>query len=139
MDVAQGGFDLAIRIAKAPAPSRIVRRIVASRVIVCAAPAYIEARGRPVHPSDVAAHECIGFAPLFRGREWRFGGREGDVVVLVAPRVPCTTSASLRAAALAGAGLVALPSWAVAVEIAERRLLRLLADWETPESGIDAV
>lgn len=38
-----------------------------------------------------------------------------------------------------GAGLVALPLWAVAAEIAQGRLVRVLGGWETPESGVYAV
>lgn len=139
VDLVEGGFDLAIRIAMAPEPSLIVRRIAASRVILCATPGYLAARSEPVHPRDIAAHATIGYAPLFWSREWRFRGPEGDVAVPVTPRMFCSTSGSLRAAALAGAGLVALPFWAVAEEIGDGRLLRVLAGWETPESGIFAV
>lgn len=139
VDLVDGGFDLAIRIAMAPEPSLIVRRIATSRVILCATPGYLAARGEPVHPRDIAVHDTIGYAPLFWSREWRFRGPEGDIVVPVTPRMLCSTSGSLRAAALAGAGLVALPFWAVAGEIGDGRLLRVLAGWETPESGIFAV
>lgn len=139
VDLVEGGFDLAIRIAMAPEPSLIVRRIAVSRVVICASPEYLAAQGVPAHPRDVAQRATIGFAPLFWSREWRFRGPEGDLSVGVTPRMLCSTSTSLRAAGLAGAGLVALPFWAVAAEIGDGRLVRVLANWETPESGVYAV
>lgn len=139
VDLVGMGFDLAIRIAMAPSPNLIVRRIATSRVVICAAPEYLAARGAPAHPSDVSGHECIGYAPLFWAREWRFRGPEGELTAPVTPRMLLATATSLRAAALAGAGLVALPLWAVAAEVADGRLTRVLSGWETPESGVYAV
>jgi DNA-binding transcriptional LysR family regulator len=139
VDLVEHGFDLAIRIAMAPSPNLIVRRIATSQVLICASPEYLADHGAPAHPRDVSSHRCVGYAPLFWAREWRFHGSEGDLVVPVAPRMLLATATSLRAAALAGAGLVALPFWAIAAEIADGRLLRVLGDWETPESGVYAV
>jgi DNA-binding transcriptional LysR family regulator len=139
VDLVEGGFDLAIRITGAPDPSLIVRRIATSRVVIVAAPAYLAARGAPGHPRDVAAHDCVGYAPIFWGREWRFRGAEGAVTVPVEPRLLCSSSPQLRAAALEGAGLTTLPFWAVADALADGRLVEVLGDWETPESGVYAV
>jgi DNA-binding transcriptional LysR family regulator len=139
VDLVEAGFDLAIRIALDPDPGLIVRRLGSSRVIVVAAPGYLAAAGTPGHPSDVTRHRLIGFAPVFWGREWRFRGPEGPVVVPVAPAFLTRATATLRQAALEGFGLAALPDWAVTAEIAEGRLVRVLDGWTTPEAGIYAV
>jgi LysR family transcriptional regulator, regulator for bpeEF and oprC len=139
LDLVQHGFDLTIRIAIDPDPGLIVRRLGTSRVIVVAAPAYLAAAGNPGHPHEVTRHRLIGFAPVFWGREWRFREPEGPVVVPVEPALLTHATASLRQAALDGFGLAALPDWAVARELAEGRLQRVLSDWTTPEAGIYAV
>lgn len=138
-DLVQHGLDLTIRIAVDPDPGLIVRRLGTSRVIVVASPAYLAAAGQPGHPHEVTRHRLIGFAPVFWGREWRFRGPEGPVVVPVEPVLLTHATASLRQAALDGLGLAALPDWAVARELAEGRLQRVLSDWTTPEAGIYAV
>lgn len=139
LDLVQHGFDLTIRIAIDPDPGLIVRRLGTSQVIVVASPAYLAAAGHPGHPNEVTRHRLIGFAPVFWGREWRFRGPEGQVVVPVEPVLLTHATASLRQAALDGFGLAALPDWAVARELAEGRLQRVLSDWTTPEAGIYAV
>jgi DNA-binding transcriptional LysR family regulator len=139
VDLIEAGFDLAIRIAVDPDPGLIVRRLGTSRVIVVASPGYLAQAGAPGHPNDVPNHRLIGFAPVFWAREWRFRGPEGAVAVPVAPALLTHATASLRQAALEGFGLAALPDWAVTREIAEGRLVRVLADWATPEAGIYAV
>jgi DNA-binding transcriptional LysR family regulator len=139
VDLVEAGFDLAIRIALDPDPGLIVRRLGTSRVVVVASPAYLAEAGEPGHPNDVTRHRLVGFAPVFWGREWRFRGPEGAVVVPVAPALLTHATASLRQAALEGFGLAALPDWAVAREREDGRLKRVLAEWETPEAGVYAV
>ncbi|MGQ0564281.1 MAG: LysR substrate-binding domain-containing protein [Gemmobacter sp.] len=139
IDLVARGFDLAIRIAIDPDPGLIVRRLGTSRPVIVAAPAYLAGAGVPGHPHDMPRHRLIGFAPVFWGREWRFRGPDGPVVVPVAPALLTHATASLRQAALDGFGLTALPDWAVTRELAEGRLVRVLADWATPEAGIYAV
>lgn len=131
----EDGFDLAVRVAEAPGPGLVVRRLATSRVVVVASPGYLAAAGVPARPEEVARHRCVGFAPLAWRDTWRVGGRE----VAVRPALLTNSAESLRAAALAGVGLVALPDWAVADALVAGRLTRVLAGFETPTSGIFAV
>jgi DNA-binding transcriptional LysR family regulator len=131
----EDGFDLAIRVAEAPDPNLVIRRIATSQVVVVAAPSYLANFGVPTHPDHIPLHRCVGFAPLY----WRDSWRLGDHEVAVRPKLLTNSAESLRAAALAGVGLVALPDWMVADALASGRLTRVLAEFETPRSGIYAV
>jgi DNA-binding transcriptional LysR family regulator len=131
----EDGFDLAIRVAEAPAPGLVVRRLATSRVVIAASPGYLAERGAPASPDEVAAHRCIGFSPLPWRDTWRIGG----VSVPVRPVLLTDNGESLRAAALAGIGLVAIPEWAVSDALAAGSLQRVLAGFDTPASGIFAV
>ncbi len=122
-----------------PDPGLIVRRIGSGRVVACAAPEYLAARGMPSHPGDLAGHALVSYARLFWEREWRFEGPEGARAVPVTPALVCSSTGSLRAAGLAGIGVIALPDWAVLADLAAGRLVRLLADWRMPGTGIYAV
>ena len=131
----EDGFDLAVRVAEAPEPGLVVRRLATSRGVVVASPGYLAASGVPTRPEEVARHRCVGFAPLAWRDTWRVGGQE----VAVRPALLTNSTESLRAAALAGVGLVALPDWAVADALVAGRLARVLAGFETPTSGVFAV
>ncbi|WP_156964130.1 LysR family transcriptional regulator [Muricoccus aerilatus] len=130
----EDGFDLAIRIAEAPAPGLVVRRLATSRVVIAASPGYLAERGTPIKAADVAAHRCIGFSPL----PWRDTWRLGENSVPVRPVLLTDNAESLRAAALAGVGLVAIPDWAVSDALASGSLQRVLQSYDTPASGIFA-
>ncbi|WPB84860.1 LysR family transcriptional regulator [Sediminicoccus rosea] len=131
----EDGFDLAIRVVETPAEGMVVRRLATSRVVIVAAPGYLAQHGAPLVPGDVAAHRCVGFAPLAWRDTWRLGGES----VPVRPVLLTDNTETLRAAALAGVGLAAVPDWAVADALAAGLLQRVLPDHRAAESGIFAV
>src|ERR1700726_3833518 len=47
VDLAEEGWDLAIRIGNLSDSTLIARRIAPCRTVICAAPAYLEVRGKP--------------------------------------------------------------------------------------------
>src|SRR3569623_2044561 len=68
VDLIAGGFDLAVRIGRLKDSSLIARKVAPVRGVVVASPAYLERRGRPQKPRDLAEHDL-----LFYGNEqWRF-------------------------------------------------------------------
>ena len=138
-DLVEGGYDLAIRVARENQPSQIVRRIGTSQVVVVASPDYLAKAGRPERPEDVTRFRCLGYSPLFWGHEWRFTGARGAVNVPVKPILLSNNAESLRAAVISGIGLAALPNWGVADLLAGGSAVRVLEDWETAEAGIFAV
>jgi DNA-binding transcriptional LysR family regulator len=129
-------FDLAIRIVETPEPTLVVRRIGTSRVIIVAAPSYLTARGTPATPSDLGHHQCVGIAAPV---PWHDRWRVGEQAVAVQPALLVSTAEALRAAAVAGIGLVPVPDWIVADALAAGQLTRVLTQYETPSSGIYAV
>lgn len=135
LKLVEEGIDLAIRIVERPEPSLVVRRIATSRVIVVAAPAYLAQHGTPARPRDIVGHRLVGFAPL----AWRDNWRLGKESVEVAPHLLTNNGESLRAAALAGLGLVPVPEWLVADALVAGQLTRVLEAYEAPPGGIYAV
>ncbi|WP_295145578.1 LysR family transcriptional regulator [uncultured Reyranella sp.] len=129
------GIDLAIRIAEKPEPSLVVRRIATSRVVIVATPGYLAQHGTPRKPRDIVGHRLIGFAPL----AWRDTWRIGTETIAVQPRLLVNNSESLRAAALSGLGLAAIPEWLIADALAAGLVSRVLPSEETPLGGIYAV
>ena len=87
-DLAEEGFDLAIRTLVPPDSSLVVRRLTPWRHILCCAPPYLERHGLPARLEDLAHHNCLRYAHYPFGDEWRFEGPDGQVAaVKVASRV----------------------------------------------------
>ena len=129
------GLDLAIRITREPEPGLVVRRIATSEPVVVASPSYLAAYGTPATPEDVTRHRCIAFAPM----HWRDSWQLGEHRVPVRPRLLTQSTESLRAAALAGLGLVVVPDWMVTDALAGGQLVRVLEAFAAPRAGIYAV
>ena len=134
-DLIDQGLDLAIRIVEKPEPRLVVRRIATSRIAIVGSPIYLAAKGTPLKPRDILHHRLIGFTPL----AWRGTWRIGKESIGVQPKVLTNNTESLRAAALAGLGLAAVPEWLVADALVTGQLTRVLGEHDTPASGIYAV
>jgi len=131
----QEGIDLAIRIAEKPEANLVVRRIATSRIVLVASPNYLAQAGSPRSPHDLLAHSLIGFEPLAWRDTWRVGGE----TLTVRPRVLSRSGESLRAAAIAGLGIAAVPDWLVADALVGGHVTRVLEGSALPRAGIFAV
>jgi DNA-binding transcriptional LysR family regulator len=133
-------LDLAIRIGVLPDSPLIVRKLAASRLMLCAARHYLARRGVPFLPADLSAHACLCFPPLWRDGHWLLVGRQGrQARVPVAASIATNSAEVLRAAALGGAGIAMLPTWAIADEVRGGALVPVLPGWLPPASTIHAV
>jgi DNA-binding transcriptional LysR family regulator len=136
VDLAEEGWDLAIRIGSLSDSSLIARRLAPFRTVVCAAPAYLKARGRPRTVQDLAEHNCLGYtlSRLTGADRWVFGAR-GEVTIEVSGNLRANNGDALRAAAIAGQGLIYQPSFVVADELRAGTLVALTLDQPTIEFG----
>ena len=71
VDLVEEGFDVAIRIGELADTSAIATRVGALRRIVVAAPAYLERRGRPKTPDELASHDIIASPASTASTRWR--------------------------------------------------------------------
>jgi DNA-binding transcriptional LysR family regulator len=129
-DLGAEGFDLALRFGEPEPSSLIVRKLLETRVVTCAAPSYIARRGRPRHPRDLAKHECILFRDPRTGRpyEWLFQRGSESITVPVSGRLCVSDSATAIEACASGLG-IAQP---LELELRHRRgpkLVPLLSRW----------
>jgi DNA-binding transcriptional LysR family regulator len=139
VDVVEGGFDLVLRIGRLADSSLVARRIARDRLVVCASPAYLAARGRPRTVRDLTEHECLHYSLVPRAAEWRFRAAVGTASVPTSGRFSTSNGTVLARAASAGLGLVVLPSFMVAAEVREGRLELVLEGQRRAEIGIFAV
>jgi DNA-binding transcriptional LysR family regulator len=122
-----------------PSDTAAVARVVATcGHVPVAAPRYLERRGAPAHPTDLAAHTCIVHdAWPSRGRgAWRFIGPDGPIEVVVAGALSADNGEAVHCAALAGHGIAFLPVQFVADDLHAQRLYRLLPAYPSESSQI---
>jgi len=139
-DLVLEGFDVALRIAsQLDASSLVARSVGGTRVLLCASSDYLDRHGRPSHPSELPAHKCLHYSLTPLGRSWELRQGNEQLRVAVMTRLEANSSLALRAAALAGTGLVRIPEFAVADDIASGRLEVVMPEWKFADLSIYAV
>jgi DNA-binding transcriptional LysR family regulator len=141
VDLVGEGYDMAIRGHVAPLKdSTLIQRVVARTAwTIAAAPDWIRTHGEPTTPEELTRFSLLYFAASGDPPQWTL--RSGDAVVQVSfePRVWSDDMASLRSSAIAGGGIVALPSYVLAPALAAGRLVELLTPWSLPVSNISVL
>jgi DNA-binding transcriptional LysR family regulator len=137
VDLIDGGFDLAVRPGPLPDSSLMSRRLGVGKFILCAAPAYVDRRGAPRRPQDLADHNCLIHAA--RESPWRFTRSDGAIAVEISGNLHSNTWAAIRGAALAGQGIALMPIIFIAEDVHEGRLTRLLPGHDAGEGVLQAV
>jgi DNA-binding transcriptional LysR family regulator len=139
IDLVDEGLDLAVRIARLPDSSLVSRRLSSTRLVLCAAPSYLQRRGAPAHPSELIAHEILAYSLMSMGDQWQFTGPEGPVSVKVRPRLWSNNGDTCIAAALQGAGIQLQPTFLIDSQLASGELVEILPQYRCAELGIYAV
>ena len=139
VDLIDEGYDLAIRISDRLDPQLVSRRLATSRVVLCASPGYLAARGTPVQPSDLAAHTVLAYSYWSGGDDWTFNGPDGRASVRVMPRIHTNSGDTCRAAALEDQGVILQPDFLVGPDLERGTLVELMPEYRSIEIGIHAV
>ena len=136
VDVIAEGFDLAIRVRFPPieASDLVMRRLDESAQCLVAAPALMTAE--IASPADLRALPSLDQARPNREHGWELHHADGQVATVPhTPRLVTDDMSVLRAAAMAGAGAVQLPTIFIWDDIRAGRLVHVLPDWR-PRAGI---
>lgn len=128
-DVVRDGFDVAIRSAALPDSSLVARKLLTNRRVVCAAPSYVERRGRPNSPEDLADHACLRLNLPSAFNQWELRSVQQ---VRLGPGFACNSIEALHAACKAGAGIAWLPMFLIGPDLEAGRLMPLLDDYRDP-------
>ncbi|WP_332848004.1 LysR family transcriptional regulator [Massilia sp. S19_KUP03_FR1] len=137
-DLVEEGFDVAIRIGNLPDSALVARALAPYRLMICAAPAYLARRGTPLHPEDLAAHECLSFSPA-AVTQWRMSDGDGAHLVAVSGRLQVNLGQALRVAALHGLGIVLQPAILLEGDVRAGRLVQLLPAFVLPSRPMNLV
>ncbi|PTE09873.1 LysR family transcriptional regulator [Mesorhizobium helmanticense] len=141
VDLIEEGIDLAVRMGDLDdSLSLAARRIYAQRSAICAAPAYLEAHGRPRSIEDLANHSVIGYGRDGIVRPWAIRHADGHLGKFVPrARLVLGHGEPMLDAALAGCGIVFLPTWLAADSLKRGELEMVLSDCLVEDIVVHAV
>jgi LysR family transcriptional regulator, regulator for bpeEF and oprC len=123
-------LDVAVRIGRLDDSSLVARKLMETRWVTVAAPAYLARRGTPQTPAELANHECIKFRSA-RGTclEWTFrrSPRGPASVLRTDGNLDADSGEAILAATLAGAGICQAMDFMVADALRDGTLVEILA------------
>jgi DNA-binding transcriptional LysR family regulator len=138
-ELAEEGYDLAIRIARELPPNMVARQLAPINRVVCATPAYFAERGVPRTPDDLRAHNCIVYTHANPDSRWRFRAGGEDVAVPVQGDLRVNDDEVIWHAVLGGAGVSLLPTFIVGNDLQAGRLQAVLTEYVPSERNLYAL
>lgn len=138
LDLLASGFDMVIHCGNLPDSSFYSKKIGDWKKIICASPAYLKKQGTPKHPQELQSHNCIDHYDNFR-QTWRFTEKNKELEIMVKGNINVNSSIDLKNLAVAGMGVVYLPSFTVHPELISGKLISVLEKYQPPKLGMYAV
>lgn len=138
-DMIEEGLDLVIRAGRIMDTSLVARRVGSVSMLIVASAAYLDKRGEPASPADLAAHDCIVFDRWPTPREWQFEGADGTTSVRVDGRFSTNSLEAVREAVLAHMGVAILPAWVLREALKDGTVRPILKRWQPPRIALHAV
>ncbi|EIM25088.1 LysR family transcriptional regulator [Microvirga lotononidis] len=127
VDLIEDRADVAIRVGPLKSSQLVARKLGESRMMLVAAPSYLDRRGMPQSPEDLARHNLLGFSFARQSNGWPFQDGNGHVSAVVPTgNAQVSDGESMRLLVLAGLGISRLSVLHVAPDIAAGRLVPVL-------------
>jgi len=130
-DMVAEGFDLAVRFGEPRTSSLVARKLLDTRILTAAAPAYLKRFGRPAQPQALSEHRCIQFRDPQSGQPfaWEFHRGAERLTVDTRGQLLVNDVGSLHSTCLAGYGVAQVMALGSELLLAEGRLVELFDDW----------
>ena len=148
VDLAGEGFDCAVRVGDFPDSSLVSVRLADNRRLCVATPAYLQRHGTPEHPNDLARFDCLTLSSD-ASQDYFSDGMTDELITELGQiselRVISRTSVMTYKGVRKPLPQIARElnawrsTWEVEQEIAEGRLVEVLAAYAAPANGIYAV
>lgn len=132
-DMITDGFDVAIRFGHPRDSTLVARRLLETRIITAAAPAYLQRYGRPKEPRDLESgdHVCIQFRDPQTGRPfpWEFHQRRKKIVFTSRGQLIVNEAGTMHSVCVAGHGIGQILELGAEQLFAQRKLVNLFPEW----------
>ncbi|MGB3166637.1 MAG: LysR substrate-binding domain-containing protein [Alteraurantiacibacter sp.] len=141
VDFVDDEIDVAIRIGEL-ADSRLLSRKLAPHKLCCfASPAYLAARGTPMHPDDLEGHETVSLRYQNTGQvmRWLFKFGKREIEILPPSGTLVDVSEALIAMLVAGGGIGIAATFIAQPYVARGELVPVLADFAVERHNVTAL
>jgi DNA-binding transcriptional LysR family regulator len=140
VDLITGRFDIALRISSLADSTLLARRMCAVRILLVAAPSYLDRHGRPEHPRELADHRGLFYTNSTLIDAWRFKHRRhGDFAVGMKTPLRVNNAEALNPALSSGMGLALQPEFLVWEHLRDGTLEIVMPDWYVPSIALHIV
>jgi DNA-binding transcriptional LysR family regulator len=128
VDVIEEGIDVAIRSGELPDSRLVARPLVPFRLLLCAAPSYLDRHGTLEAPDDLARHFGIRFRFPNSGKLQDWPLIAGSVDPTMRSMLTCNNMEALKGAATSGLGIGCMPDFLVRDALRAGKLRTVLDD-----------
>ena len=140
VDIANEGFDCAVRVGDLADSSLVGVRLADNRRLCVATPTYLQRAGIPASPAELHRHQCLTLSSdASQTRGWAFMVEGAVTHLRPGGRLDCSDGQVLHEWCLQGLGIAWRSTWEVQADIAAGRLQSVLDDYAAPPNGIYAV
>ncbi|HEX2656551.1 MAG TPA: LysR family transcriptional regulator [Xanthobacteraceae bacterium] len=127
------GLDLAVHFGEPRISTMRARKLLETRIVTVASPAYVERHGRPLRPEDLGqgGHVCIESRHTWTGRpsKWEFHRGSQQMHVETSGNLIIDDSATVLNACMAGHGIAQIMEFGAEKFLAEGKLIDLFPEW----------
>jgi DNA-binding transcriptional LysR family regulator len=139
VNLVEESFDVAIRAGALSDSTLMARPLGKVQFLLVASPRYLNKRGRPRSPHDLAKHDALVFNVGPHPRAWRLAKGSETRELGVSPTLAVNDLDILYDAVLGGLGLALLPAYRCVDDLRAKRLERVLPEWDAPSQPIHAL
>ncbi len=126
-DIVGEESDVALTVGTPTDPDLVMRRLLVSRRVICASPAYLSRFGMPARPEDLLQHNCIR---KLRGRRvmdtWRFIDERGYRDIQIKGSLATDSGEVIHEWLLNGRGIGQKALWDIEDDLETGRLVECL-------------
>ncbi|MBP1857353.1 LysR family transcriptional regulator [Rhizobium herbae] len=134
VDLLEDRTDVAVRAGPLKSSALMARKLGTVKMHIAAAPGYLERKGLPRHPDDLAGHNLLGPSYVRASGGWPFISDEVGVTIKPTGNIQASDGEALRELALAGAGLARLADFQVRDDFARGALVPVLETFTASDS-----
>jgi DNA-binding transcriptional LysR family regulator len=140
-DLVADGFDLAMRFGEPPQGSFVARKLIETRVLTVASPAYIKRHGKPQHPKELEQRDCIDFYDAAHARpyDWEVHRKKEVLPLRIKARLMVSDSGTMLGACEAGAGIAQILELGCRPLLDSGRLVELFPEWSDERFPLYAI
>jgi DNA-binding transcriptional LysR family regulator len=134
VDLVREGIDCVLRAGNLQDSSMVGRRVAELEQVTCASPDYLKRHGTPKKLADLDGHRAVDYISTMTGKPYplEFATADGMKLVNLPSQVSVTGTDVYAGAAVAGLGLVQVPRYRIAEQLAAGTLRVVLAAFPPP-------